>query len=386
MLDESDPYDQRLQAKIKHSLLETYLDRLVNIVGVGQACNEFVYVDAFAGPWLSKTNDYSDTSFGVALRILEKAFLTVNAIRNFKIRAIFIEYDAKSFVELQAFTNAYAGQVKVECRNDKFQNCIPYLANQSGFCFYLIDPKGWKDIVEASVLRPLLINQNAELLVNVMWNFIKLALGHSKKIPEHAENLKKVFGSIDGLENVASKEETLMLRYRKMLAAEQAGNDGRKRIWTMSFPVSDPSKTTTKYHLVFTTHSSRGLIEFAEQSSKTDKLQRQVVSTNRVNMKNQRHRTEDMFGGSSQTPKDADQIDRMKTVWLELLPAVGVKVEVNELVFARLVEANDCYPNELQSALKELVLAGVIVNPAAKKTRTVNVVNWKENEVLERMR
>jgi len=218
-----------------------------------------------------------------------------------------------------------------------------------------------------------------------MWNFIKLALGHSKKVPEHAENLRKVFGSIDGLESVASKEEALMLRYRKMLAAEQAGNDGRKRIWTMSFPISDPSKTTTKYHLVFTTHSSRGLIEFAEQSSKTDKLQRQVVSTNRVNIKSERHGTDDMFGGSSQAPKDADHIGKLKAAWLELLPAIGGQVAVNELVFARLVEANDCYPTELQSALKELILAGTIINLAAKKPRTVNVVDWRKKELLERV-
>jgi len=57
---------------VKHSVLESYLIRLMMIVGQKRA-DTIGFVDAFAGPWQSATSDLSDTSIGIALEQMEKA-------------------------------------------------------------------------------------------------------------------------------------------------------------------------------------------------------------------------------------------------------------------------------------------------------------------------
>lgn len=65
-------YDKREHALIKHKLLEAYLSRLVMIIGQGRA-EKICFVDCFAGPWMTRTDDLSDSSIGIALAALEGA-------------------------------------------------------------------------------------------------------------------------------------------------------------------------------------------------------------------------------------------------------------------------------------------------------------------------
>src|SRR3546814_14480803 len=64
-------YDGREQALVKHTFLDTYMP--AQIPKIVSWANEFTYVDLFAGPWQSKSGDYSDTSFGIALRRMTEA-------------------------------------------------------------------------------------------------------------------------------------------------------------------------------------------------------------------------------------------------------------------------------------------------------------------------
>lgn len=52
-------YKGREQSYFKHRLLEAYLERLFMIIGQHQPI--ICYVDCFAGPWSSQTDDLNDT-------------------------------------------------------------------------------------------------------------------------------------------------------------------------------------------------------------------------------------------------------------------------------------------------------------------------------------
>jgi len=63
-------YRGREQAWIKHQLLESYLEKLMLIVGMAakrQGTIEICYVDCFSGPW--GTSELESTSIAVSLSV-----------------------------------------------------------------------------------------------------------------------------------------------------------------------------------------------------------------------------------------------------------------------------------------------------------------------------
>ena len=64
-------YAGREQAYVKHYFLSTYMESLV--YKVAGSYKQVVYVDGFSGPWQSTEEDFSDTSFGIALPALRAA-------------------------------------------------------------------------------------------------------------------------------------------------------------------------------------------------------------------------------------------------------------------------------------------------------------------------
>ena len=381
-----DPYKDRKQAEVKHHLLSKYLERLINIVGRKPDINEFVYVDAFAGPWQESKENYEDTSFGIALSILEQAYARLSNERTYTIRAIFIEKDPIAFRRLEAFTNSRTGNVVATCRNAAFSECVPELAQLRGFSFYLIDPKGFKDCVEADVLRPLLRNQNAELLINFMWSFIKLAVGHIGKNDSHAQNMSRLFGPLEDIAGVKDREGFLIQRYQGMLVSQQASRLGRARIRSTKFRVDNPKLAGTKYYLVFTSHSPYGTIEFAKNSETTEAVQTGIIANEKVRkVAEGAGMFRDLFGATDQQPVAHDTINALKHAWLQLVPKLGDTRAVTVDVFADLIEEFDCVPRDLQAALSRLIVEKVIVNRNAKKLRPTNVVDWSKKEILERV-
>lgn len=69
-MSDVDPYLEREQTKAKHFILKRYLQALAFKV---LTISDITYVDGFSGPWNSKTEDFSDSSFIIALRVLQDA-------------------------------------------------------------------------------------------------------------------------------------------------------------------------------------------------------------------------------------------------------------------------------------------------------------------------
>ena len=72
----TDPYIGREQTKAKHFILKRYLQALAFKV---LTFSDITYVDGFSGPWETKTENFSDSSFMIAISVLRDAQKTFGA-------------------------------------------------------------------------------------------------------------------------------------------------------------------------------------------------------------------------------------------------------------------------------------------------------------------
>lgn len=95
-------YKGREQSLIKHRLLQTYLERLFMIIG--QHESRILYVDCFAGPWMTDSENLEDTSIAISLNILKRCHESLNQLgKNVQFKALFIEKDMGSYNKLKSF-------------------------------------------------------------------------------------------------------------------------------------------------------------------------------------------------------------------------------------------------------------------------------------------
>ena len=70
MQNVTDAYSGREQTKAKHFILKRYLQALAFKV---LPFSDITYVDGFSGPWETKTEDFRDSSFMIAISVLQDA-------------------------------------------------------------------------------------------------------------------------------------------------------------------------------------------------------------------------------------------------------------------------------------------------------------------------
>ena len=83
-------YKGKEQSFIKHRLLETYLERLFMIIG--QHESRIRYIDCFAGPWKTESDNLKDTSISISLDIMKGCHESLKKRgKNVQFKALFIE-------------------------------------------------------------------------------------------------------------------------------------------------------------------------------------------------------------------------------------------------------------------------------------------------------
>ncbi|HVR34240.1 MAG TPA: three-Cys-motif partner protein TcmP [Methylomirabilota bacterium] len=102
-VEETDPYFEREQTRIKHLVVEKYLERFARIVG--QWAGGILYIDGFSGPWNTVSDDFKDSSFAIALRELRAARDTVREKhrKELLIQCVFLEKDPVAFERLRDY-------------------------------------------------------------------------------------------------------------------------------------------------------------------------------------------------------------------------------------------------------------------------------------------
>jgi three-Cys-motif partner protein len=96
----TDPYSGREQTKAKHFILKRYLQALAFKI---LTFSDVTYVDGFSGPWQTKTENFSDSSFMIAISVLQdaqKRILERIGSRR-RIRCFFSDSDPEVFAQLK---------------------------------------------------------------------------------------------------------------------------------------------------------------------------------------------------------------------------------------------------------------------------------------------
>ena len=262
-------YEGREQAFVKHTFLDRYLPALVG--KIGSRYDEFVYVDGFAGPWKSAAGEgFDDTSFGIALNhMTAQRLLYLDRGRDVRMRAFLVERDQAAFSQLQKAVERF-DKIEVTPLNGKMEDHAKSIAASipsSAFSFTLIDPKGFPGI---EAMMPLLKRQNAEALVNFMFDFANRFAG-TDLIPRLEEWLSAL-GSSDWQRQVGGLSGPAREEKLEELAAEAlrvTGGYAYAPVITVDKALHDRAL----YKLIFLSRHPEGLKVFRDSQAQALKAQ-----------------------------------------------------------------------------------------------------------------
>ena len=171
----ADPYSGREQTKAKHFILKSYLQALAFKV---LTFSNVAYVDGFSGPWETKTENFSDSSFMIAIAVLRDAQKQISKRTGVqrRIRCFFSENDPEAFAQLrEAVAQFHRPEEGFEIRTyqGKFEDAVNEIQSFVGASFPLIfiDPTGWTGY-PFDKIKPLFARAKCEVLINFMYAFI----------------------------------------------------------------------------------------------------------------------------------------------------------------------------------------------------------------------
>ena len=170
-----DPYIGREQTQAKHYILRRYLQALAFKV---LTFNDITYVDGFSGPWKTETEDFSDSSFMIAIRTLldvqEKLQQRTGIRRN--VRCFFSEDNPKTFKKLEVAVQRYSNPgdgFEIKTYLGRFEDAVRDIDSTIGTSFPLIfiDPTGWTGY-PFDKISTLFKRKRCEVLINFMFDFV----------------------------------------------------------------------------------------------------------------------------------------------------------------------------------------------------------------------
>lgn len=253
-------YRGREQTFIKHLILRRYLETVARHILWFQ--QEFVFVDGFSGPWAAASQNYEDTSFGIAMRLLRKVRdeLKANHQRDRRVRCIFVEKGARAFGRLSEAVRA-ASYIDARAIRGRFEDSVDEILPQiaSAFALISIDPKGWS--FDLRKLGPLLRHRPSEVIVNFMFEHINRFLDDQRPgirasyvLPFGDPNWRSRFDALQA--SGLGREEAVLELFREQLKAVGQFD------YVLSARVRRSTAERSHFYLVYGTRNRKGLIEF----------------------------------------------------------------------------------------------------------------------------
>ena len=291
----TDPYSGREQTKAKHFILRRYLQALAFKV---LTFSDITYVDGFSGPWKTKTEDFSDSSFMIAISVLSDAQKQVNDRlgKKRRIRCFFSESNAEAFAQLQQavlpFHKPSEGfEILTYC--GKFEDAVSDIQQFVGTSFPLIfiDPTGWKGYPFEKI-KPLFMRAKCEVLINFMYEFIN-RFSHSDD-EETIASLDAILGGVgwrDRLDVTLARGPAVENLFRETLKEAGAFN------YVVSTKIDKATEDRPHFFIAYGTKSPDGLKAFRQ--TEYDALREH--EKNRANAKekkrDERSQSQDLFSG-----------------------------------------------------------------------------------------
>lgn len=361
----TDPYSGREQTKAKHFILKRYLQALAFKV---LTFSEVTYVDGFSGPWQTKTEDFSDSSFMIAISVLQDAQKQILERKGSRprIRCFFSEIDVGAFTQLQQavapFHKPEEGfEIKTYC--GKFEDAVSEIQAFIGASFPLIfiDPTGWTGYPFIKI-KPLFERRKCEVLINFMYEFIN----RFAYTDDH-----DIIASLAPILGGPSWPDRIDPSLSRGLAVEKLFRETLKSVGNFDFVVSTKiDKATTErphFFITYGTKSPNGLITFRQ--TEYDAL-RQHAKT-RVSAKEKKREEQtgigDLFAGHQADVQEAtidEIVKEQKVLASDYLMAIlprHVSLSFSKVVVL-LLQAYMLRETNVKDICVELAVAGRIEN------------------------
>jgi three-Cys-motif partner protein len=191
-----DPYLKREQTSTKHFILKSYLQTLVYKLFQG-GHRSLSYIDGFSGPWQTQTENFSDTSFMIAIEVLRTAHFNMQSKgipRTTK--CFFVEKNPTSHALLSAAVRKFHSPNEgffIETFKGTFESATARIVRfiENSFSLIFIDPTGWKGY-PYDAIAPVLQHVPSEVLINFMYDFVNRAAAMSD--PRTIASLNPILG------------------------------------------------------------------------------------------------------------------------------------------------------------------------------------------------
>jgi three-Cys-motif partner protein len=290
-------YSGREQTKAKHFILKTYLQALAFKV---LNFSDVTYVDGFSGPWETRTDNFADSSFMIAIEVLKDAQrqLANRGIRR-RVRCFFCERDADAFEKLQTAVAPYhkpAEGFEVQTYFGNFTDAISRIRAFVGnsFALIFIDPTGWTGY-GFDIIKPLLTPRLTEVIINYMYDFINRGVGMSDPITVAS------FDPILGGPGWGNRLDPDLVAQDRGMAAEKLFRETLKIAGGFEFVVSTkvyrPTIDRPHFFLTYGTKDKKGLSTFRETEYKALKQQAADRSAAKERKREETSGSADMFAG-----------------------------------------------------------------------------------------
>jgi len=255
-------YIDREQTQAKHFILRGYLQELAFKVLHGW---DIAYIDGFSGPWHSQTDDFSDTSFMIAIKVLKDAQAKVadqSGVRR-QIKCFFSEKDATAYEQMAAAVAPFSSldeDFRIRTFRGEFVNAVDEIQSFVGQSFPLIfiDPTGWTEYPFTKI-APLFASRKCEVLINFMY-------GHISRFLTHPD--EKIIASLDPILGGPGWQRRLDPNIRPGPAVEKLFRETLKAAGRFAYVVSTKIDKSTQnrphFFIAYATKDRSGLKAFRE--------------------------------------------------------------------------------------------------------------------------
>jgi three-Cys-motif partner protein len=291
----TDPYLDREQTKAKHFILRRYLQALAFKV---LRFYDITYVDGFSGPWKTKTEDFVDSSFMIAIQVLRDAQhkIQLQTGRRPRIRCFFSENNRQAYAKLAVAIAPFHKpeedfRIKTYC--GEFENAISEIQAFIGNSFPLvfIDPTGWTGY-SFSKIGSLFARAKCEVLINFMYDFVNRAA---------SMNDAKTISSLDPILGGSGWEARLDPSLPRGRAVEKLFPDNLAIVGNFDFVVSTkidrPTADRPHFFIAYGTKSRDGLKVFRETEYNALKLNARDRADAKERKRESKTGSTDLFSG-----------------------------------------------------------------------------------------
>lgn len=379
----TDPYSGREQTKAKHFILKRYLQALAFKV---LTFSDITYVDGFSGPWETKTENFTDSSFMIAISVLQdaqKKILSQKGHRR-RIRCFFSERNAEAFAQLDAAVAPFHKPVEgfeIKTYSGEFEDAVGEIQAFIGTSFPLIfiDPTGWAGY-SFNKIKPIFVRRKCEVLINFMYEFVnRFAYSDDKDI----------IASLDPILGGPGWGARLDSSLPRGLAVEKLFRETLKTAGNFDFVISTKiDKTTAErphFFIAYGTKSLDGLTTFRQ--TEYDALREHVKT--RANVKERKREeqssTVDLFAGHQAKVQEAtidEIVDEQKALASGDLMATLLlcgPLSFSDVV-ARLLQAHMLRETNIKDICVDLAKGGKIQNTwggGNRKPRDADMIRLK---------